>query len=298
MKNTRKVLSMLLVITMVFAMSVNALAVDAGNLTMFDTDYTYTFSTEKLASKAGNVDIMVTLVDDSWMEYTWFSSEDEALDVDWSVKAGSTLSGLTITEQEPIAMDENMYLAWASVNVPAGSTSGSASIEASYHGQTVNVTVVVNTTLNGDAQYDAAPTGVSVKIYDPATNKAEPKVFEVSPANFTSAQNGARSFATVMDTMLLAKSSGLVDEYEYTDYAGYAVNVTSMKVKDVVYENKSVEVSEGVYEYLGWQYRVYRNNTLLPISEVLGVDDFQLQSGDVIVWKYGVYGQVSFGNTL
>lgn len=293
MKNTRKVLSMLLVIAMVIAMSVNALAVDAGNLTMFDTDYTYTFSTEELASKAGNVDIMVTLVDDSWMEYTWFSSEDEALDVDWSVKTGSTLNGLTITEQDPIAMDENMYLAWATVSVPAGSTSGSASIEASYHGQTVNVTVVVNTTLNDKVQYDAAPTGVSVKIYDPATNEAEPEVFEVNPANFTSNANGNRSFATVMDTMLLAKSSGLVDDYAYTDYAGYAVNVKSMAVNGVLYENAYSD--EG---YVGWQYRVYRNNTLLPISEVLGVDDFQLQSGDVIVWKYGVYGQVSFDNAL
>lgn len=298
MKRKRKLLSMLLVFAMVLAMSINALAADVGNLTMFDTDYTYTFSTEELASEAGAVDILVTLVDDSWMEYTWFSSEAEAADVDWSVKAGSTLSGLTITEQEPIAMDENMYLAWATVNVPAGSTSGSASIEASYHGQTVNVTVVVNTTVDGDVQYDAAPTGVGVKVYDPATNTAASGVFEVDPANFTSAQNGARSFATVMDTMLLAKSSGLVEDYVYTDYAGYAVNVTTMTVKGVVYNNKSVEVSEGVYEYLGWQYRVYRNNTLLPISEVLGVDDFQLQSGDVIVWKYGVYGQVSFGNTL
>lgn len=292
MKNKRKILSMLLVIAMVFAMSVNALAVDAGNLTMFDTDYTYTFSTEELASEAGAVDILVTLVDDSWMEYTWFSSEDEALDVDWSVKAGSTLSGLTITEQEPIAMDENMYLAWATVNVPAGSTSGSASIEASYHGQTVNVTVVVNTTLNDEVQYDAAPTDVSVKIYDPATNEVASRIFEVNPANFTSAQND-RSFATVMDTMLLAKSSGLVDDYAYTDYAGYAVNVTSMTVNGVPCVSGSASGS-----YSGWQYRVYRNNALLPISEVLGVDDFQLQSGDVIVWKYGIYGQVSFGNTL
>lgn len=293
MKKLNKFVSMLLVVVMIFAISINALAVDAGNLSMFDTDYTYTFSTEELASEAGAVDIMVTLVDDSWMEYTWFSSEAEAADVDWSVKAGSTLSGLTITEQEPIAMDENMYLAWATVNVPAGSTSGSASIEASYHGQTVNVTVVVNTTLNGEAQYDAAPTAVSVKIYDPATNTATSKVFEVNPANFTSEQNGARSFATVMDTMLLAKSSGLVDEYEYTDYAGYAVNVMSMTVNGVPYKNDYSD--EG---YVGWQYRVYRNNALLPISEVLGLDDFQLQSGDVIVWKYGVYGQVSFGDAL
>lgn len=261
----KRVFAVVMALAMVFAMTCVSFASNTDpNMTSQDGVFTY------VATEGTAQDFMALAgpSNSSWA-FTGFDTQAGAENVTWSVLDGS-VSGVCVSYTEAMELEPGQYVSAAIISVDATAPAGSASIEVKNNetNAKVNYTVVVNPTTAATA------TGVNFEVYAPnAQTPSATGVGDVLAIDYSSDRN----FPTAMDSVVRMLSEGVIDNY--TIQYGF---LSAIEVNGVNYENNF-----GTNE--GWQYRVYRNNQLVPISEVLGADDFGLQSGDKVVWKYGAY---------
>ena len=266
------------------------------NMTAYLTDYTTTVS----AGTEETVYLMAVPAD-AYYSPTSFDSEADAADVAWSVVPGST-TGVSVDEDSIMGMDmgDGTIAAYAEVNVAADAAPGAASIEAKNPetGATMNYTVVVNGT-------DTAKNNITYRFYNGDDELLTVSNMSVAGTDYY----GNTSYPSVLDGVLKVwqttqrSDKQLLYPTVTNNYGTYAVE--SMTFRQVNADGSYTDTppltnytDETTWDYYGWQYRVYRNGTIVPLSELIGADECALQSGDTVVWKFGQYGVVDFDDTL
>ncbi len=275
MRKLKSLFAVIMAMAMMFAMSSVALAATSyPNLTGYDTDYAYNVS----ADEDSVITLKVVPASADYKETGAFTKE-QAEAIEWDAALLSDEDMIFIAPVDPVAIDGG-YAAAAEVYVFAGATPGPNSFYAkNAEGNTMSFTVVVD-------GYAAPVTGIKAVYFDGDTEKA-------SASGMTVAYNdhyGDTGYPSVLDAVYqsrLATSaiSAYVINNRWGDYALQSLTFAG----GTALENKSIEQADGTWEYIGWQYRVYRNGEMVAVSANIGADQFKLENNDVIVWKYGTY---------
>ncbi len=289
MKFTKKIVAILLVAVMALSMAVTSFAASSDpNLTAYNTDYTQFVN----SGTARVLTMSVTTADQYW-SVTGFDTEEDAEAVQWSVVSGS-ISGITVVGGGAYAtsMGNGKYASSVRIRVSDSAAIGAASIEARVPGTnaTMNFTVVVN-------GFDSERTNISYKFYNGNTELLTVNNMSVSGTGYygntgyTSALDGL--FASWIATY---GNDTSLRNYMVTNYGTCYVEGLSFTV-----DGEQIELTESYddnWDYYGWQYRVYHNGQIVPLSEFIGADECQISDGDTVVWKYGKFGDVAFTQTI
>ncbi len=285
MRKLKSLFAVIMAMAMMFAMSSVAFAATSyPNLTSYETDYTYTVT----QGEEDYVVLQVVPATDLYVAGTFTKAEAEA--VTWATVAGSP-AGVQVFEidgvQDKGAMEisGDTYSAYATIQIAADAEAGTASILATNPatGATMNFTIVV------EPATPAAPvSNIGYEVYTDNTTLA----FKGTLASVAYNNHyGNTNFPSVLDVLMpmqTANASKLTAYNVANTWNSYVLQ--SMTINSKVYENYTAEDGN----YYGWQYRVIRNGEVLPLSTIVGMDDFALQAGDTVVLKYGVYGELDF----
>ena len=234
---------------------------------------------------AGSHYTLVVSPSNDYSTETGFDTEEDAEAVDWSVVTGST-TGISIEEVYADEMESGKYYSCADVYVSPFASAGCASIMAKTEsGAYVNMTLILN-------RYTLNLGNVSYRVYtDSDFSKAPAKSGKFLTIS-SRAYAGTTNYANVADLTAKMDAQGVVDNCsivasEMNGFTSYFMG--SMDVDGVTY----CAYTDENYNYYGWQYRVYdRNGNIVPLSEYVGVDDFELAYGQTVVWAYGTYTTV------
>lgn len=285
MRKLKSLFAVIMAMAMMFAMSSVAFAATSyPNLTSYETDYTYTVT----QGEEDYVLLQVVPATDAYVAGTFTKAEAEA--VTWAPVAGSP-AGVQVFEidgvQDKGAMEisGDTYSAYATIQIAADAEAGTASILATNPatGATMNFTIVV------EPATPAAPvSNIGYEVYTDNTTLAFKGTLASVAANN---HYGNTNFPSVLDVVMPMQTANAskLTAYDIKENWGSYV-LQSMTINSKVYENYTDEDNT----YYGWQYRVIRNGEVLPLSTIVGMDDFALQAGDTVVLKYGVYGAVDF----
>lgn len=300
MKTKKLLTGLLAMATLTATMGVPAFAETTAvhpNLTVYETDFTTVINS---SSSAQYVDLMAIGADENWV--TDFLSGEEAAAINWEVLGGS-LSGITVDESYGIPMDEaaDQYVAYASIKVDANAGNGIAVVEAS---NTAGAYVDFTISVNNDIAAVSSVSNVNNMFYD-STGGAERYIGQTVAASVDRNNHyGNSNYPSVLDAPMavLTATESIVSRYNIiSNYGTYTLQ--SFVLKEL---NESGELVDVAYEAdlndwsaPGWQYRVYdQSGNILPISEKVAADDFQLSDDCTIVWKWGTYSGTSFSDTL
>lgn len=278
-----KIMTFSLSVALVLGMSATAFAANTDpNMTDAAGQFTYVLDEADVVPGGASQDLYAGPADNFW-QFTGFSTSAAAINADWTTVDGSTagidLNKSSITFED---MGTNEFASVATVDIDGGVTSGVASFKVMnplsqpVTGAAVNLTVLVNpTSLAADSE------DVNFEVYAPsATTPTASGTIDVAANGYYSDIN----FVTVMDGMPAMLSNSIINNYNIS----YG-SVTSMTLGTNKYDQYTVDNGDGTYTYYGWQYRVERNNQILDLSAVVGADNFDLQSDDTVIWKFGAY---------
>ena len=276
----KKLVSLVLVMTMVMAMGITSFAATS------DPNMTNDYSQWTLQVAPGaEVTLYASPASDVYYAPTGFDADATAADVAWTssntdiaVVEENSIGFKTVDANDGVSSLTGLYCAKATVKVPETATIGSCSIEAknTKTNAYVNFTIIVSTTTTQDAS--------NVKVYLPDYTGMDANF----PENITagSVTHSTRNFATPTDVFkkLAADSSY---GFSYTGSDSYIESITYAGVKIEFFYDKDTGDS------YGWNYRVYRLNAadnesyMVDDSAVIASDAFRLQDNDTVVWMYG-----------
>lgn len=219
-----------------------------------------------------------------------YMSATEAEDVSWTVLDGS-VSGVSVYGEAMKANknDATWYSAGV-VMVEQDAEPGLAVVEAkNSQGGYTDFTVIVN---SGDDIESV--TGIHNVFYD-ASGSTEKKIADATCASVSgNGFYGNSNYPTPLDcfTALMQTENSKIDMYSasQSSYGSYTLDyVTIDGTKYISYMD---------WGQPSWQYRVYdATGAMKDFSEIVGMDDLNLESGDTVLWKYGTYG-ITFPNTF
>ena len=217
-----------------------------------------------------------------------YMSETEVNDVEWEVIKGST-SGVSV-EYYPLEAEEGKWYSAGIVTVADTAKPGLAVVEArNSQGGYTDFTVVINS----DATV-APVTGIRNVFYD-ATGTEEKKLADATCASVSgNGFYGNSNYPSPLDCFspLMMDTKSKIGTY-YADKSAYDSYILEYVTIDGQRYTSSMDWGRS-----SWQYRVYgKDGQMKAFSEIVGMDDFELESGDTIVWKYGAYG-ITFNPSL
>lgn len=274
MRKLKSLFAVIMAMAMMFAMSSVALAATSyPNLTGYDTNYAYNVS----ANEDSIITLKVVPATTSYAPGAFTKEQAEA--IEWGAALLSDEDMIFIAPVDPVAIDGG-YAAAAEVYVFAGATSGPNSFYAkNAEGNTMNFTVVVD-------GYAAPVTGIKAVYFDGDTEKASASGMTVAAID----HYGDTEYPSVLDAVYQSRlATSAISTYVINNSWGNYILQSLTFAGGTTLANESVEQADGTWEYMGWQYRVYRNGELVAVSANIGADQFKLENNDVIVWKYGTY---------
>lgn len=250
------------------------------NLTNYNTDYNYT--AEK-GSGTKDQALMVQGATSNWYGTSLFNNLADADSINWNIVQGST-DAVSVSKQAPESV-ANQFAAKGNATIDKSKNAGVAVVEATNKTNGyMDFTVVLNPT---SAQQDVS--GVNVRAYDASSGSF--KFLKTSTGNVsTSAVKSNINYPTAMDAI-----SVVADSFTYDVQWG------SEFLKNVTINNKNYPYMENE---LGWMYRVYDSTgtatpeqKMVDVSEKVGGETFDVESGQTVVWAYGDYS-VQFPENL
>jgi hypothetical protein len=221
---------------------------------------------------------------------SFFDSAADAMAASLSIVLDTppSISGASVAATQAIQIGANQWILEVLVAFPNDGSFGSLNV------MVANPYAVPINSAHADVTYarqEALPWqgvsahGIEVRIYDPAST-AYYGATGMTVDNNDFYENPLISFPTSLD--------GLYHAYYYGGITGNVHNITtgingmgtyvnSMTVNGVIY---------GLAGNTGWQYRVYdaQQRDMVSLSEFVGADSIRLAQGDIVVWKYGAYG--------
>jgi len=259
---------------------VKAATSDAFLITANDTPYT------QIVEPGEDVLLYVSPSND-YVTQSGFDTEEDAEAVDWSLVQGST-SGLTLSDPIAVENEDGTYLSCVEVNVSRYAYPGCASVKAvQQNGSYVNMTIIVN-------KRTISAYAVNYKIFANGDFSTAPTKQGMTLRVSASVFAGNTQYPNVADLTKKLEVNRVIDSANIFS-SSYSTYLSGMVIDGVNY----AENTDENYNYSGWQYRVYSvTGELIPLSEYVGIDDFELAAGQTVVWAYGVYGQVQFPETI
>ncbi len=210
-----------------------------------------------------------------------FDSAVEAAEapITWSVPLGSSLVSVDLTTVTGVAITINgvtKYAQQVTVNA-ATSGFGPASVLASRNANSyTNFSVVVPTS--------TPVTASNVDVY--VMTDFDP--YQVADSITVPAAN--YGYATPLEAIQQLVDPNSVDPT--SNLAEVVLGYGDEYVESVSYITTSPDgtfTAEKSYPYRGWQYRVYRNGSMVSDSANIGAAAFLLNSNDEVVWYYNDY---------
>ena len=289
----KKIIAAAMATTMAFAMSASAFAVSEGydNLTnTADTNYSFRTTT----SEDAMFTVKVVPANDSYVPgaFTYEEASAGGL-ITWGLENGSNENNVFVEPAEPVAVDGG-YAACATIYAFAGGEAGSSSVYAQRtdNNRKMNFTVVM------DGVSDPA-NNVSYVFYNEPNKTTSEKLLTVKDMTVSGNDHyGQTEYPSALDGIYGAWLNTLGEEDKLTNYK-IVNDYGSDMLKSLTFEKNGTltnytEKMDEAYNYIGWQYRVYRGGQRVALSEMVGAGEFRVQANDVVVWKYGPYGVVSF----
>ena len=295
MKNFKKLMSLLLVVVMVFAMSANAFAATGGpNFTKSDASE---WSTPVTAGSS--VTLMVGPADSSYY-YTGFATSEEAAEKvpasAWTVNYGAGNFTYTVgTAADTNYYGEACYAATITIT-PNADYYGPISVHAVPTDATSAWTYVDMTVYSeAPSTVDIADaTGVYVEVADvrsEANVLADLDGISVVPAGdgastnpFKNAEACAQSYPTAMGALANLVAANKIS---VSANAGYIQTITPVGGTALTaYTDES-------WNYYGWNYCVIRDDAIVEESSMISASVLPVQSGDIVIWAFGTTTQAS-----
>ena len=286
----KKLVSLVLVMTMVMAMSITSFAATSDpHMTNDSTQWTLQ------VAPGSEVTLYASPATDPYYTPSGFDTDATTADVAWTstntniaVVEENSIGFKTVEANDGVSSLTGLYCAKATVKVPETATIGSCSIEAknTKTNAYVNFTIIVDTTTTQDAE------NVNVYLVD---------FMDTLEAGTVS--HSTRNFATPTDAFKkLAADSSYGFSYAGSDSYITAITYAGVELK----ASYDYDATTGTYTSYGWNYRVYRLNAtnnesyLVKDSAVIAADVFQLQDNDTVVWMYGTMedAEAYFADTL
>ena len=269
----KKLVSLVLVMTMVMAMGITSFAATSDpHMTNDSKQWTLQ------VAPGAEVTLYASPATDPYYVPSGFNADATTTDVRWTSSNANiaavkenTIGFKTVTDADGLDSLTGLYCTMATVKVPETATIGSCSIEArnTKTNAYVNFTIVVDSTVTQDAD------NINVYLVD---------YMDTLEAGTVS--HSSMNFATPTDALAnLAANS---------DY-GFSYNAIGSYIKSMTYADTEIEA---YYDYTtgdsyGWNYRVYRLNAtdaesyMVADSAIIASDAFQLRDNDTIIWMYG-----------
>lgn len=226
-----------------------------------------------------------------WLSVGYLSAE-EAADVTWDVLAGSTAGVSVDGGAYQTLEDENLWFSMGMVTVDAAAEPGLAVVEAkNSQGGYTDFTVIVNSN-----ETVAPVTGIRNVFYD-ASGTTETPLLDLTCASVSG--NGFYGYSNYPSPLDCFSSLMTIDAEKKVDaYYGKLSDYNSY-ILDYVTIDGETYTSSMSWDGASWQYRVYDGTSkqMKDFSEIVGMDDFQLEDDDIVVWKYGTYN-VEFPKTF
>ena len=260
----KKLVSLVLVMTMVMAMGITSFAATS--------DPNMTSSEWTVYVAPGETTTLHVSPASSYYSATGFSSATDAEAVNWTT-TNSDIAVIKSTSSE--TSDGGLIYATAVVEVPETATVGSCSVKAVNPATEayINITVIVKS--------DATQSVSDVNVYIPDLGGD----YSVASVSYSTER-----FATPMDAFKALKA----DTSNDFSYEGTNSYVSKISANDAELEEYTdYDAATGTYAYYGWNYRVYRLNAtgtdsdLVEDSAVIGAGAFTLQDNDTVVWLWG-----------
>lgn len=297
-----KALILLIAVVMMLAMSATAFASDSDpNFTKSpSTEYTY----HVVQSSGTQITLQVGPADSAW-SFTGFSTPAEAAKVTWTETYGADLMNVgtpTVVDigggvyVNQVVLTTQNY--WSAYGIRATWNNGAAS--EPYMDFTVNVDPI---------SMQAAKTGITVDVQAPESGALA--AWNNLNTNITATPVGASSSNPLYNTLAIQKYStpfaALVamfnsnpTELDYSTWLNtggftpdgtYLYSLTGYTGYDELEEEFLTQTRDASGLY-GWQYCVYRGQDLhkVAMSQTIGASGFALNSGDTVVWYYGILG--------
>ncbi len=260
----KKLVSLVLVMTMVMAMGITSFAATS--------DPNMTSSEWTVYVAPGETTTLHVLPANGSYSGTSFSSTADAEAVKWST-TNENIATIQSTSSE--TGSDGLIYATAVVKVPETTKVGSCSIKAVNPATEayINTTVIVKS--------DVTQNAADVNVYVPDLGGD----YSVASVSYST-----EKFATPMDALKALKADTSNDfSYEGTDTYVSKISANDAELE----EYTDYDATTGAYTYYGWNYRVYRLNTtgtdsdLVDDSAVIGAGAFTLQDNDTVVWMWG-----------
>jgi hypothetical protein len=220
---------------------------------------------------------------------SYFNNQADALAVEWSFINDSSVYVVQLnTGAENLGPGWRAYAEVEIYDIVTPTQFGSVSIQALNPNATdpdngekayVNFTLQIN---EEKPEYTSAA-HVGYQIWIPNTTSSNQAYATTITSDFY--ETDMRSYPTVMDGVVEMLYSSLINQYTPFYTPGLGDGVEAFTIGGTTYANNARE---------GWQYRVYRQvgqfYTILPMSSVVGPDAVKLLKDDIVVWKFGIYG--------
>lgn len=272
MKNTKKLLAVLMAVAMLFALNVTAFAATS------DPNMTNDWQQWTVHVAPGSSVDLYACPANAYYTPTGFSAGVTTSDVSWTSGNTSiaTIGTCTfVTLSDATSSLDGLYVSKATITVPSSATVGSTSITCTNNttGASVNFSILVDSATTEDVE------DISVIIYD----------FQYE-TSFENVYHSCQNFTTPLEAMYAVKNEANSPiDFRYNSVYEY-IEMISL-YEDEVEEFNDLDGNE--YIHYGWNFRVYRQNGtdsyLFADSKTMAVDAFQLQDNDTIVWVFGTF---------
>lgn len=298
MKNVKKILAVVMAVAMLFALGLNAFAVNTDpNMTVGpNTQYATP------VAEGSSVTLAVYPADSSWYSTSFNSLSDAATGITATINTGSNVisSQFSYGSGSEIVNGVTKYYATVTVTALTG-VYGPASIRITNTYNTnayIDMTIFVEALDQGGNPDSISATSINVMVLDQYYYNAFAYVGNqtVSAANsattntFYGDSSAAQTYATAGNTIDNLLSNTVINSV--SAYGGY-VSSMNLKTYNGTYQNYGQLVDPNTYEYIGWNYGVLRyvSGVLSYVSDsaILSAASFDLQDGDTVVWIYGSY---------
>ena len=296
----KKVISLILVIAVIFTLG-SGISIFA-DFDFLVTDGEYTYYVDQGSTANINLHVYPYIAQG-------YETEDAAVENwTWSLVNGSTNGVSVVNSSIEAYAHENLY--WTSVTISVSNTAapGAAALTFTDGGGLTTTIVVVINPVNGSTEYVS---NVKCYYYDARTATEIQKAAVTGISVQWNTHYSETKYASAIDSTL----KSFWDSSIITNLVITPQSSTSPYILDSVNFNNATETLKNGYSYyvsedhqdnvedyyMGWQYRVYRYNgteyAMVPISEYIGANQFGIQNGDVIVWKFGSFMNVTFPAT-
>ncbi|MDR1322544.1 MAG: hypothetical protein LBK56_14175 [Gracilibacteraceae bacterium] len=283
-------------------------ATDDPNMTAYDNQFSFTADVSDVSSSSYTEYLGALPADASYVA-TGYTNTGDAIPPNtvWSIASASgglSADGVLTFGTAEGVNDGSVIYSEQPVTISEGATPGVASILATNTQASGSPGVNITLILDDEDNYDSSGTTVSnivFQVFEPTTDGTPSSAGVVTlhsgtlPSVSADLNTDSHAYVTAYDAVQEAQALSVVTSATITstDTGPY---LQTLAVNGHTY------TATGNYTDPGWLYQVYElsgsDYVTVELSELVGAGDFPLSDGQLIQWRFGLYGEVEFPETF